>query len=173
MHFQTIRVLVANLIAFGWVPVALGASMYKRAHTDKQNLYLQQGAFYGGAAQRPSTLLEIRSKYSANSKVERVVLAIGDKDLKPLNDSLGPFHVAIEKQPKRIVVDLGSVAQSKLNEQQIKKSLAQSPFVKDVIAIQDPEDNSLSLILNLKKNVALEVLERDQGRLVLDLKEVK
>jgi hypothetical protein len=156
-------------------PTAYGASLYKHTLPAKRSDYILEGAFYGGIAQKPTTLLNIRSKYSAKSHIQRFVFDLGDAQLKPLRSGLGAFHVALEKDPRRLVVDLSYVTQSALTNDKIEKIFAGSEFVKHVSAIQDPEDASVSLILDLSRAVAAEVYQKDRpgqpARLVIDLKE--
>ncbi len=154
---------------------AQAASLYKRALTGKRSDYIYEGAFYGGIAQKPTSLLNIRAKYSAKSRVQRIVFDLGDAQLKPLRTGLGAYHVALEKDPRRLVIDLNYVTQSALTTEKIEKIFAVSEYVKHVNAIQDPEDGSLSLVLDLNRPVVVEVFQKDQkgqpARLVIDLKE--
>lgn len=154
--------------------MAQAASLYKRAPDERRQAFITEGAFYGGMAQKPSSLLNLRRKYSATTDLERLIVDIGDDQLKPRRDAIGSYHVAIERDPSRLVLDLSYIHKSALTEGQMQNIFKSSPFIKEVKAVMDPEDHSLSLVLTLKKHVALEVYEMAKGsqpsRLVIDLK---
>ncbi len=147
------------------------ASIYKHGLDRRTQSYLNEGVVYGGGAQKPLALINVRSKYVGTHNMQRIILDIGDEHLKPLMSPMGSYHAALQKTPRRIVVDLSYIYQSALTEPQIKKILKSSPLIADVKAVMDPEDHSLSLVIDLKSSVAMEVYElKGKARLVLDLK---
>src|SRR4051812_33300710 len=96
----SMRYILSLLVVLFIGKTASAASIYKHALDQKRQAYLSEGVFYGGIAQKPSSLLNIRTKYVATAKLERVVFDIGDQELKPLSDRLGAYHAAIHKGPK-------------------------------------------------------------------------
>ena len=168
---------ILSFLAALAVGSASAASLYKRALDERKQAYITEGAFYGGVVQKPSSLVNLRRKYAASTDMERLIVDIGDEQLKPRKDPLGSYHVAIERSPSRLVLDFSYIHKSALTEVQMQNIFKASPFVKEVRAVMDPEEHSLNLVLSLKKPVAVEVYEiaksGEPSRLVIDMKGAK
>ncbi len=156
---------------------AFPASIYKRALDTKKDLYVSQGVVIGGKAGSGFTLLNVRRENSTKLAIERVILDIGDKEGQPLLNQLGYFHVSVEKNPPRVVIDLSQVRRSKVTEMEISRLFSKSPFIRDVELSMQAEDSSAKLVLNTRKPVAAEIFEmpssKKASRIVIDLKKAK
>jgi hypothetical protein len=105
--------------------------------------------------------------------MERVVLDLGDKDMKTSRQM--PFYqVSVDAASKQIVLDLAQLKYSRVTESQLKSLFMKSPFVDNVALSLDPEDKGATMVLNLKRPMRLEVFQmmskNKPARVVLDLK---
>lgn len=155
-------------------PNAFSASIYKKALGTKKEQYLTTGVVIGGQAGTGFTLLNVRRESSNKLAMERIIFDMGDRDGQPLLKKLGYFHVSVEKNPSRIVIDLSQVSRSRVSEINLAKMFEKSPFVSKVEMSMEPEDNAAKIVLNTKVPVAAEIFEmpsdKKASRLVVDLK---
>lgn len=151
-----------------------GAIPPKQAVDKKLNQYMSNGVVFGGESGAAFSLLNIRRDFSVGLQTERLIFDFGDKDGKPLMGRVGFFHVAIDAQKKRIIIDLDQVQKSKLDQQKLLEIIKKSPFIKSAHMTFDPQDLSTNLTLNMKGPIEVEVFEmpsqKQASRLVLDLK---
>jgi hypothetical protein len=170
MRFFLLLALVAG-------PTAFSASIYKKALSTKKDQYLTSGVVIGGQAGAGFTLLNVRRESSNKLAMERIIFDIGDRDGQPLLNRLGYYHISVEKNPSRIIVDLSQVAKSKVSEMDLARLFSKSPFVQKVEMSMEPEDNSAKIVLLTKEPVAAEIFEmqsaKKASRIVIDLKKVK
>jgi hypothetical protein len=153
---------------------ALAAIPVQQVTSEKRNTYLDSGVFVGGHDQGPVSLLNFRQSVDKNSGVERVVLDIAEFDgVKP---ALRPgfFHVAIQKNQKRVVIDLENTVPSKINGQLIGRYLQRSKYFSSGTMYYDEINKNLTIEMSLKKKAQIEVFELVSagraGRIVIDVK---
>jgi hypothetical protein len=168
-------ILVA--LAFIGAHQASAASIYKKSLGTKVNQYVTNGVVIGGEAGSGFTLLGVRRANSSKAALERVILDIGDREGQPLLNKVGYFHVSIEKNPSRVIIDLSQTSRSKISELELAKIFAKSPFVTKAELMMEEEDNSAKIVLNTKVPVAAEVFRmpsaKKASRIVIDLKKAK
>ncbi len=184
-----VRGVWSSVVQGLWTPISLGvfglmwlwcfvvdASIPpKRALDHKKNMYIQEGVLVGGRTGDGFSLVDIRRLSSKKDKagLERLVIQLGDRKGNPLKGPMGYYHVAVEKDPHRIVIDLTQVGVSRLTEAQILARLRELKSFKDAFVVQDSEAGSLKIVLSLKRPVAIEVFEpkskEKPPRLVIDL----
>ncbi len=149
------------------------ASAYKQTLTVKKNQYAEDGVFVGGKAGGGTSLLNVRRIYSPKSKLERVVLDLGDREAQPAGKNIGYFQVALDSKENRVVVDLSQLKLSRVSEVAVQNLFKKSPYVASVGLTLDPEDKAGTLVLNLKRPMRLEVFQvlKDNapGKIVMDL----
>lgn len=149
------------------------ASPYKRTLTEKKNLYLKDGVFIGGKANEGTSLLGVRRAFSDKSKLERVIIDMGDHQAKPAKRELGYFQVSMDSKNNRVVLDMAQLKFSKVNEQALKNLFRKSPYVSSASLTLDPEDKAATMVLQLKRPMRLEVFQlvdpKKPGRVVMDL----
>jgi len=152
---------------------AWAASSYKQTLTVKKNQYAADGVFIGGKAGGGSSLLNVRRIYSPKAKMERVILDMGDKELRPSGTKLGYFQVSLDSQQNRLVVDLSQLKMSRVSEAAVQNLFKKSPYVTSAALTLDPEDKAATMVLNFKRPMKMEVFQvlKDNapGKIVMDL----
>lgn len=124
----------------------------------------------GGQAQDEFSLLGVETHELAGGH-ERLILNYGDRFGKPLKGEPGFFQVALDRDGRRIVIDLSQVARTGVDPTQLRAALIRSKFVASSEMTMDPQDQSTNLTLLLKSPVELRI-STDAGarsRIVLDL----
>lgn len=171
-----LRFLISSLVLISF-NFSFAAVDRRLAANQKTNHYLQYGTIIGGETangSRSYSLLDIRRIAAPKDKIERVLLDFGDSDGKPLKGLPGYYHVSIEKDQTRVVIDLSQMAGSNINQEKIRQIFRGSAMVKEARINYDPVDSSITLQLILKKKALLEVFQlpsQDKAsRVVLDLK---
>ena len=169
---MTIRILL--VLTMLTAESAFAASIYKKALDTKKDQYLTSGVVIGGQAGAGFTLLNVRREHSQKLSMERIIFDLGDRAGQPLLKRLGYFHISVEKNPSRIVIDLSQVARSRVSEMDLVKLFSKSPFVAKVEMSMEPEDSAAKIVLNTKTPIAAEIFEmpsnKKASRIVIDLK---
>lgn len=157
------------LVGFG----SQAATPFKKSLSEKKNAYVTTGTFIGGQANPGGiSLLNVRRSFSAKAKVERVMIDLGDKEMKPLSGNLSYYQASIDPGQNRVVLDLAQFKMSRVSEQQVRNLFRKSPYVKSADLTLDPEDKAATLVLHLKQPMRLEVFKQNSkkvGRIVMDL----
>lgn len=132
----------------------------KALQTSKQaHILTAPTAIVGGVAGAGFSLLNIKRELSASGNVERLVIDVGDINGKP---NLGPpsyYHAQLMKDPARLVLDFSQMPLTLLSEKQLVQKLRGSKFVRRVQMTLDPEDQTLSMILDLKPATRIRLLQ--------------
>lgn len=168
-----VRLLIGVLLGLLLVPgTSWGLKDYKRSMPKKLNSYLSEGVVIGGVAGRGFSLRDVRRKFGKKTKVERVVLDLGDENGAPLMGT-SYFHIEVDSANSRIIMDLSQVQRSKLTESELKKIFSGSPYLALQSIAYDPEDRATNLILNMKRPIQVEIFSPKQankpGRIILDV----
>lgn len=155
----------------------LAASPYKKTLAVKQNTYIRDGVFVGGKAGEGTSLLGVRRTYSGKAQVERVIVDLGDHELRPAGRNPGYFQVSMDARNHRVVMDLAQLRLSKVTEAQLQNLFRNSPNVASATLTLDPEDKAATMVLKLKKPMRLEVFQlldkKKPGRVVMDLTPIR
>lgn len=152
---------------------ATAASSFKRSLTEKKNRYMTDGVFVGGKARDGLSLLGVRKAFSAQAKLERVILDLGDRKAQPSGKEIGYYQASLDRSKKRVVVDLAQLTTSNISESQLKQIFKGSHYIESVELTLDPEDKAATMVLNLKAPMKMEVFELlasgKPSRVVVDL----
>lgn len=164
------RFLIA--IAFSFVSVSSYAAIpVQKAKVQKP--LVSAGNKSGGIAGTGFTLMDLNSKINPKAKVERLMIDVGDLEGKPQKGLPGYFNVELKENAKKVVIDFAQMPLTKIDTKKIKAKLKSSLYVKDVKMLMDPSDNTLSLILDLKKPAKLKVFQvpgkKTTAKVVVDL----
>jgi len=150
---------------------SMAAIPVHQAHSEKQNLYIDSGVFVGGRDHGPLTLLNVR--HSIKGKIERLVFDLGQKAPADGVERPGFFHISIQSQPQRIVMEFENVTEAKVTTGQIEKLFLKSPYLSKVALLQDFFHKDLTLEFPLRGPAQIEVFELvstgKPGRIVVDV----
>lgn len=116
--------------------------------------FISEGSLSGGQASRGSTLMDIRRTLSQNKKAERLVIALGDINGNRSSQTTY-FHVQLDKNSKRLILDLAQTPNSLVDAKKLAQSIANSPFITKSDMTVDPEDRSLNMTFALRENVKM------------------
>lgn len=147
-----------------------------KALDKKTGAYIERGTVIGGESGTGFSLRGLRNHFAQQTGIERLILELGDAQGEPLFGKVSYYTVNLEVAPPRIVIDLAQVTRSGVDDEKLKKIFAKSPYVKKAKVMYDPEDLTTTLVLELKKPLAVEVFnmvsESKTGRIALDLREI-
>ena len=123
----------------------------------------------GGVAADEFSLLGVDSVASASG--ERLVLKYGDPLGKPLKGQPGFFQVSLDRDGRRISIDLSQITRTGVDPTQLRRVLAKSKYVASSEMTMDPHDHSTNLTLMLKSPVQMKLSTESgaQAKVILDL----
>ncbi len=166
---KTQGLYVLLLIGIGMAAQAAIKPMHFKVN--KLNAFYDSGVFIGGESGKAFSILNVERK---NEKTgERIVINYGDEGGRKLMGKTGFFHVSLEQNPPRLVVDLSQVQRTGVDEKKLAAIFRNSANVKSTEMTMDPEDFSTNLTLYLKQPVRARVNTfkdpKQQGRIVIDV----
>ena len=177
---QKILIVLGVFVTVAWAGSASAAIQRRFALNSKTNHYITDGFITGGTSSSNSTsfaILDVRRIFAARQKIERILVAMGDDKGHPLLGKISYFHVSINPHVPRIEIDLDQTVASNVNQEKLKKIFLSSHYVKSAKIDFDPTDLSMTIRLELKKPVQLEVFnlksKNRASRIVLDMKPLK
>ena len=130
-----------------------------KATTEKTGQYVAAGVIVGGQHQADLSLLSVRKSFDKKNSTERIVLDIVASDGKTPVLRPGFFHLAIQQQPARIVIDLENTTRSIVSASDLAKVFSNSHFFQRPALITSSNDKTVTLELALKVPVKLDVFE--------------
>ncbi len=174
---QRLLIFFGAVATVAWSVSSSAAIERRFALNSKTNHYITDGFVTGGDSSSNSTsfaILNVRRIFAARHKIERILVAMGDDKGHPLLSKMSYFHVSINPHVPRIEIDLDQTVASNVNQEKLKKIFLSSHYVKSAKIDFDPTDLSMTIRLDLKKPVQLEVFnlkpKNRASRIVLDLK---
>lgn len=125
----------------------------------------------GGMAGAGFSLLNIDKISSEKTAQERLIFSIGDKEGHNLDGAPGYFNV--QNKGTQITIDFAQMSKSKLDEKDIREMFKGSKYIRSIRLVQDPMDQTLTLILDTYKPVKVRTLQvkgqKQTARVVLDI----
>lgn len=147
----------------------------KHRISEKPLAYISRGVFIGGEADQPLSLLDVKVRRSKSGGRERLELMFADREGLPLRGRLGFSHIAVEKNPPRIVIDLSQVLRTSTDGRTLQNLFSRSKMVAGSEMTMDPHDHStnISLFLKAPQNVSVFTKPDSIGnqRLIIDIRE--
>lgn len=122
--------------------------------------FMEGRLYKGGQSGFLQSLLQVEKKNFKQAGAERIRFIFGNEKGLKSRQPLGYFHVQHDVKNNRVVLDISQLSISRVSEQQIRRTLANSPLVSEVSFTADPEDGSSTLVLSLKKPVLLRVAKQ-------------
>ncbi len=140
-----------------FVSTAAIAAISPQAKKGLQNSAILRGggAIHGGVAGKGFSLLNVRSFPAKNQKLERLSVAVGDPLFQAHKGAPGYFHIENKADQKQIVINFAQTYNAKFDEKMLQASLAKSPFIQSSQLLFEPQSQSMSLILTLKKSASI------------------
>lgn len=136
---------------------------------------VQNGVTIGGKAADEFSLIGVSAEHVHGGKGERLTLSYGDRHGHPHRGEPGFFHVALDRDAKRIVIDLAQMRKTAVDANGLAKVLSGSKLVASSDITMDPFDGSTNLTLILKQPVKMKVSSEgnNHSRIVFDLQPVQ
>ena len=168
-----IILLIVGVLLVGGEFLQAQAAVKPTAAAKPQKLLVGSGALSGGIAGTGFSLMNLKSTINPQAHLERLMIDVGDIDGHSLKGLPGYFNVELQNNAKRIVVDFSQMPTTLIDAKALTARLRQSMYVQNVKMLADPSDNTLSLIMDLKKPVRLKVFQvpgqKTTSKVVLDL----
>lgn len=156
------------------LPVAWPAlAAIPRAQVTPVRILNGEGVAMGGSSGQSLSLMDFRRSSSKKNNQERFVLDFGGADLKEAKGLVGYYHVELQDNPARLILELPQTFASRLSEKDILKRLQDSRYVRQALVQFDRNLQSLTLVFQLKQPVQIRVARvanpESTGKLVIDL----
>ncbi len=137
----------------------------------KVSVAIHQGTVVGGKARDEFSLIAVRLEPAGQAGGERVSLMYGDRFGKPLNGEPGFFHVTVDRNSRRVVIDLAQMQMTAVGPERLAKTLATSKLVASSEMTMDPIDGSTNITLQTKVPVTVKVgsIEGDSSRVYIEM----
>lgn len=167
-----ILILVSSqLLVLGVTTGAFAMTAPLKLAPNKISPAISDGAAMGGTASDSFTLTAVNRENLPNGE-EKWIIGYGDRGGRPLVAGPGFFQVSVDRNSRRVLLDLAQVARSLVATSALDKIVKESRLVGSSDLTMDPVDHSTNITLNMKSPVAVQVVSdtSNGGRLVLFLK---
>lgn len=166
MQKITVKILTLSLLLFSF--------SFSQAAVKKSPILMGEGSLKGGQSGTGFSLLNVQSQVAQSKKLERIKIFVGNSALQKKQGSVGYFNVQNDPKNKRVIVDFSQTLNSQFEQGTLQKILSQSPFVKSSEIYFEPQSQTMSLILNMQKPVAVRARSfngnsKTTAQLVLDI----
>jgi len=134
---------------------------------------MQTGVVVGGQSGAEFSLLGVQTE-SLNQAGERIALSYGDRYGNSLKNEPGFYHVSLDRNARRLVIDLAQVSKTTVDPMKLARIMAASQFVSSSEMTMDPSDGSTNITLVLKEPVRFKITVESSGsaRVLIDLERV-
>lgn len=167
-NFGPLAIVLGALIAPHFTFAAIPP---KSAPAKPQRILANRAAVSGGVAGKGFSIRDVT--LASTPKKDRVVIDIGDLEGKPLRGMPGYYHAELQSNPPRLILDFSQTPSALIEEAALRNKLKKSNRIANAKMLLDPTDQTLSLILDLKKGTKAQVFqvkgEKGPGRVVVDL----
>lgn len=145
-----------------------------QAAVRKSPILLGEGSLKGGKAGMGFSLLNVESQVAKSKKLERLKISVGNTALQKKQGPVGFFNIQNDPKNKRVIIDFSQTLNTQFEQATLKKILSQSPFIKSSEIFFEPQSQTMSLILNTNKPVALRARtlngnSKKTAQLILDI----
>ncbi len=134
-----------------------------RVRPGKVSQPIQSGVLVGGQSGAEFSLLGIQTE-SLKGSGERLVLLYGDRYGNSLKNEPGFYHVSLDRNARRLVIDLAQVSRTAVDPMKLSRILAASQLVSSSEMTMDPSDGSTNITLVLKEPARLKVTTADDSQ---------
>lgn len=133
---------------------------------NKLDAFAGTGIFQGGESGRAYSLIDIKRAPAKNGAAQREHFSIlyGDEVGRRILGKTGYFHISLEKNPDRLVIDLSQVQKTAVDEKQLAAIFRNSELISGTQMTMDPEDLSTNITLYLRNQVRARVKANTDGK---------
>ncbi len=153
---------ILMLLSVSIANLAHAANMPLSVTPNRISAPLTAGSITGGKAADSFTLTKITRENAPNG-IEKWSLTYGDRMGRPLVAGPGFFHVSIDRNSRRIVIDLAQVHRTAVEPRQLEQLAKASKLVASSDMIMDPQDHSTNITLTMKTAVSVRVASESTG----------
>lgn len=118
---------------------------------------MRSGVTIGGQSVDEFSLLSVKQEKLPAVGAERFTLAYGDRFGLPIHGDPGFFHVVLDRNAQRIVIDLAQIRKTAVDAKQLAKTLTASKYIASSDITMDPFDGSTNITLLLKVPIKMKV----------------
>ncbi len=170
------KLLLGIVISLSLTSGALAAisPVAKQNYRAPSSILRSSGSIHGGQAGIGFSLLGVKTKVAKSQKLERLMISVGDGGMQKQIGSPGYFQIENNEAEKRVVINFPQTLNSAFNEKTFQQNFLKSPFVKSSQLIFEPEGQTTSLVLNLKKAVSIRAIpvvgtKKQTAQLLVDI----
>ena len=161
------------VLAISLLVGCLSNAAVKNSQPEPNKILYKEGTKTGGVAGTGFTLLDIKSNFNRTAQIERLLFDVGDIDGHFIKGLPGYFQVELRNNSKTVIIDFAQMPASKVALDKVQEKFKDSLYVKKAKLLADPSDDTLTLVLDLKKPAKLKVFqvpgEKTTSKVVLDL----
>lgn len=162
--FLAFGIFINGILAQAAIPA-------KQMARPPQKILSGRGAVTGGMAGSGFSLTNVTLAKTPGK--ERVVLDVGDLQGMPHRGLPAYYHAELRENPRRLILDFAQMPNVLVDDKALHAKLRGSQAISNSTILIDPTDQTLSLVLDLKKNVKAEVFQvegkKGTSRVVVDL----
>lgn len=152
--------------------LGVSAAIPSRQKTPRpQKILSGSAAVTGGVAGAGFSIQNIT--WAKLAQKERLIIDMGDLAGKDIKGLPGYYHAELQANPPRLILDFSQTPNSLLEESDVRAKLKASQKVSSSKLLLDPTDQTMSLILDLKKGTKAQIFQvkgqKGTGRVVVDL----
>lgn len=163
------RSLLALAALFS-VSFAQAAPSHLVVKPGRASVLSKTGAVVGGVAGEELSLLKIETSFGESSN--KLVLAYGDRTGRVAKGEPGYFNLTLDRDSRRIVIDLAQVTKTGVDPVELKRRLASSKLITSSEMTMDPLDGTTNLTLTTRQSVEVivETQSSPQAGVVIEIK---
>lgn len=175
-------IAIVNIFVIGFTSGAFAMPTPMQVKPGRISGPIQSGVFIGGQAQDEFSLLSVRNDSASGTLGERVILNFGDRFGAPYKGEPGFFHVVLDRNAQRVVIDLAQMRKTAVDGKKLAQILSKSKNISSSDISMDPFDGSTNITLTMKQPIHIKIgtggvtevkSELDNARLVIDISPIR
>lgn len=137
---------------------------------ERASVLSKAGAVVGGVAGEELSLLKIETSLSETSN--KLLLAYGDRIGRVAKGEPGYFNLTLDRDARRIVIDLAQVTKTGVDPAELKRRFASSKMILSSEMTMDPLDATTNLTLTTRQavDVVVSTQSSPQSGVVIEIK---
>lgn len=158
------------LAAFFSLSFAQAAPSRLIVKPERASVLTKPGAVVGGVSGEELSLLKIETSFAETSN--KLLLAYGDRTGRVAKGEPGYFNLTLDRDARRIVIDLAQVTKTGVDPLELKRRLASSKLIASSEMTMDPLDGTTNLTLTARHavDVIVSTQTSPQAAVVIEIK---